>query len=129
MRTAYADSDEDWTLTAVFCMRFIEGFEEQILEALEARDSDIRFQAVLAAGKWQINAAWPHLADLLTSEHSDRDLRLAAIEAAAGVRPEEAAALLAELTQDGDEEIAEAAIEALSMAEALMEGEDLEREI
>ena len=43
--------DEAWRLTAVFCMRFIRGFEEQILEALKSQHPDIHHEAVLAAGK------------------------------------------------------------------------------
>ncbi|TMA49755.1 MAG: hypothetical protein E6J81_02620 [Deltaproteobacteria bacterium] len=33
IRAAYSSGDEVWRLTAVFCMRFVRGFEEQSLEA------------------------------------------------------------------------------------------------
>jgi hypothetical protein len=36
IREAYSSTDEAWSLTAVFCMRFVRGFNEQILEALES---------------------------------------------------------------------------------------------
>ena len=35
--TAYASDDPEWKLTAVFCMRYIRGFDTQILEAWRAR--------------------------------------------------------------------------------------------
>ena len=34
IRTAYASSDQEWVLTAVFAMAHIKGFDEQILESL-----------------------------------------------------------------------------------------------
>jgi hypothetical protein len=41
IREAYASADESWRLTAVFCMRFVRGFDEQILEALDIENQDI----------------------------------------------------------------------------------------
>src|SRR5271167_2664009 len=35
IRSAYSSGDEMWKLTAVFCMRFLRGFEEQIVEELD----------------------------------------------------------------------------------------------
>lgn len=40
IRGAYASTDEDWKLTAVFCMRFVRGFEREILAALGSDNSD-----------------------------------------------------------------------------------------
>ena len=80
---AYRSEDEDWKLTAVFCMQFIRGFDKQILESLESQNADIHYHAVCAAGNWEIDAAWPHIAALVASEETEKELRLAAIEAAA----------------------------------------------
>ena len=121
---AYASADESWRLTAVFCMRFVRGFNEQILEALEAGNQDIHYEAVCAAGNWEVDAAWSHIAALITSEHTDKYLLLAAIEAVAGIRPQDAAELLIDLTQSEDEDIAEAASEAMAITEALLDLED-----
>src|SRR6266446_8128402 len=41
VRAAYGSDDEAWRLTAVFCMGFVHGFDQQILEALDSRNSDI----------------------------------------------------------------------------------------
>jgi hypothetical protein len=124
IQEAYSSVDKSWKLTALFCMRFVRGFNEQILEALEAGNQDIHYEAVCAAGNWEVDAAWSHIAALITSEHTDKYLLLAAIEAVAGIRPQDAAELLIDLTQSEDEDIAEAASEAMAITEALLDLED-----
>ncbi len=119
VRAAYSSDDEDWRLTAVFCMRFVRGFENQILQSLDSGNPDIHYEAVCAAGNWEIDAAWSHIAGLITSEDTDKALLFAAIDAAASIRPQEASGILVELTESDDEDIVEAAYEAMSMAEAL----------
>lgn len=123
IRSAYSSDDEDWKLTAVFCMRWVSGFDDEILEALESRNPDIHYEAVCAAGNWELDAAWPHVAALVTSKDTGKPLLLAAMDAIAGIRPGEAAELLAGLTDADDDEIAEAASEALAMAEGLANNE------
>ena len=115
--TAYASDDPEWKLTAVFCMRYVRGFERQILEALESADPRIHYEAVCAAGECELDAAWPHLAALVEAADTGKDLLLAAIQAVSSVRPGETAELLADLADSGDKDIAEAAAEAMSMAE------------
>ncbi|MCG6534371.1 MAG: hypothetical protein L7F78_06690 [Syntrophales bacterium LBB04] len=126
IRAAYYSGDEDWQLTAVFCMRFVRGFNKQILDALKSKNQDIHYEAVCAAGNWEVDAAWPHIAGLVTLKGTDKDLLLAAIEAIACIRPSEAAAILFDLTESDDEDIAEAAYEAIAMAlpEELLDDED-----
>ena len=53
IREAYSSDDEAWKLTAVFCMQFVSGFDDQILEALDsdARTSTTRQSARQAVGK------------------------------------------------------------------------------
>jgi hypothetical protein len=117
IRAAYASGDEVWRLTAVFCMQFVRGFDEQILEALDSRNPDIHYEAVVAAGNWEVDAAWPHVAALVTSGETAKPLLLAAIDAAASIRPQEAFALLDDLADSDDEDIADAVHEAMAMAE------------
>ena len=50
VRAAYGSDDDAWRLTAVFCMRFVRGFDEQIVEALDSENPDIHYEAVCAAG-------------------------------------------------------------------------------
>ena len=118
---AYRSEDEAWNLTAVFCMQFISGFDKQILESLESQNPDIHYCAVCAAGNWEIDAAWPHLAELVASEETDKDLLLAAIEAAAFIRPHRATEILRPLLDSNDEDIVDTVYEALAMAGELHE--------
>lgn len=124
VRGAYADNDEEWQLTAVFCMRYVKGFQDQILEALESENADIQYEAVCAAGDWEVDGAWQHIADLLTAGNTDKNLLLAAIEAAAAIRPDDASELLGPLVDSDDEDISEAATDALSMAEGESDWDD-----
>jgi hypothetical protein len=124
IQEAYSSTDESWKLTAVFCMRFVRGFDEQILEALDTENQDIHYEAVCAAGNWEVDAAWSHIAALITAENTNKYLLLAAIEAVAGIRPQEAEEILLDLTQSEDEDIAEAASGAMTMTEAFFDNED-----
>jgi hypothetical protein len=117
VRAAYSSIDEDWKLTAVFCMGFVRGFDDQIVESLDSKNPDIHYEAVCAAGNWGVDAAWPHIVALVRSETTDKDLLLAAIDAVAIIRPEEASDILVDLTDSDDEEIVDAAHEAIAMAE------------
>ena len=124
VRAAYASDDEAWRLTAVFCMRFVRGFDEQILEALDSTNPDIHYEAVCAAGNWEVDAAWPHVAALVTSGETDKPLLLAAIDAVASIRPHEAAEILDDLADSDDEDIVEAVDEAMAMAEGAAGADD-----
>jgi len=124
IRKAYSSGDESWMLTAVFCMGFIPGFNDQIIEALESKNQDIHYHAVCAAGNWEVDAAWSHIAGLVTSKGTDKPLLLAAIDAIATIRPEEAADILVTLLDSDDEDIVEAVHEAMAMAEGNWDDED-----
>jgi hypothetical protein len=117
IRSAYTSGDDLWKLTAVFCMRFVRGFDKQIAEELNNGNPGIRLEAVLAAGNWSIELAWPYLAALIHSDKTPKPLLLAAIEAVPNIRPQEASELLADLTECDDEEIVDAVHEALAEAE------------
>jgi hypothetical protein len=121
---AYSSGDKEWMLTAVFSMRRVRGFDDQILAALESDEPEIHCEAVIAAGNWKLDAAWSHIVELVNDAHTPKNLLLAAIGAVGSIRPVEAGEILAGLTDSGDEEIAEAAEEATAMAEAASEDED-----
>jgi HEAT repeat protein len=126
---AYSSGDKDWMLTAVFAMRWVRGFEDQILEALESADPEIHYEAVNAAGAREMDAAWPHVVALVKDPSTPKLLLLAAIEAVGNIRPQEAGEILLDLADSRDEEIAEAANEAISMAQAMLGAEDDEEEM
>jgi len=125
VRAAFHSGDDEWRLTAVFCMRFIEGFEQEILESLPSASVDVRAEAMFGVAAWAIEAAWPRVLEVLEAKVTERFLLLGAIEATGALRPAEAAELLAPLAALGDEEIDEAVEEALAMGDfAEEEGDD-----
>ena len=128
VRGAYASDDRDWLLTAVFCMSYIGGFDGQVLEALGSKDEEIHYEAVRAAGAHEVDAAWPHIASLITAKNTDKPLLLSAIEALIYIRPAEAGPILVGLTKSKDEDIVETAYEAMAMAEGLAEFEVLDED-
>lgn len=123
IRKAYASGDREWVLTAVFAMQWVRGFDDEILESLKSTDSDIHREAVAAAGTWGLDKAWSHVLALVKNSQTPKALLLKAIDAAAGIRPEEAMPILQKLAKSRDEDVSAAAGEALMMAE-LSEGED-----
>jgi hypothetical protein len=124
VRSAFASGDEEWRLTAVFCMRFIDGFEKEILQSLESPSEDVQAEAMFGVAAWAIEAAWPRVLAVIQAKSTEQQLLLAAIEAVGAIRPAEAEELLAPLTQLGDEAVDEAIAEALAMGEFDEEGED-----
>ncbi len=116
VRAAYASGDADFMLTAVFSMQWVRGFDDQILESLDSDNDLVHYHAVCAAGNWELKAAWPHVKNIVVSERADKDLLLAAIEAAVSIRPLEAGEILADLVDIDDEDIEDAIYEALTMA-------------
>lgn len=119
IEAAYSSGDSEWKLTAVFSMGFVRGFDDQILEALESPDPEIHCQAIRAAGRWELDAAWPHVVALVENPSTSKPLLLAAIEAVGNIRPKEAGEILVDLTDSRDEDIVATADEAIAMAQAL----------
>ena len=128
IQTAYRSDDEAWKVTAVFSMCWVRGFDEEILEALNSADPEIHYQAVRAAGNWEVAAAWPHIAALVTSTGTKKNLRLAAIDAVASIHPQEAGTILHDLTDSDDEDIVEAVYEAMAVAEGLPPDDELDED-
>lgn len=124
IREAYASSDETWKLTAVFCMKYVAGFDDEIMAALSGDADPIRYEALLAAGNRELKAAWPHVAAILEADHPDKDLLLAAIDAAATIRPEEAVDTLERFACHADGDVVDAAFMALAMTGH--DGDDLD---
>lgn len=126
IRKAYESGDREWMLTAVFAMRWVRGFDERILEALNNADPEIHSEAVRAAGAWELAKAWSHVASLVQDPKTPKELLLAAIGAVADLRPAEAPEVLAHLVKSEDEEIAKAAQEAMDEADSY--GDDVDDE-
>ena len=106
-------------------MRWVRWFDDQILEALGSENQDIHYQAACAAGNWEVDAAWSHVTRLVSAKETDKPLLLAAIDAVASIRPQEAGVILVDLTDSDDEDIVEVADEAMAMAEGTSDDEFL----
>ncbi|MFH1764212.1 MAG: hypothetical protein ABIF09_08480 [Gemmatimonadota bacterium] len=141
VRAAYYDSDPEWKLTAVFCMRYVPGFDDEIVEALETDDTEVLQKAVDAARDRGVAGAWPHLrkmillaasgASILPADpEAERSLLLAAMNAVANIRPLDAHETLSGLVDSDDPDISEAAIEILENVETrwMLDDEDEEGE-
>jgi hypothetical protein len=72
IRYAYSSGDKKWMLTAVFSMRWVRGFENQIMAALKSADPEIQCEAVKAAGNWELDAAWYHIVELVNDAHTPK---------------------------------------------------------
>jgi hypothetical protein len=121
---AYREDDEAWKLSAVFCMGFVHGFDAEILQALDHENENIHREAVVAAGTWRIEAAWAHIAALVASPETPKELRLTAIEAAAYIDQREARELLADIADSDDEDIANLVRGQLSMLPGMSSPEE-----
>ncbi len=128
VRQAYSRDDSSWRRTAVFCMSFIPGFEDEILEALRSSDEELERNAILAAGDQRVEEAWPHIVALIDSDDTPKPILLAAIDAVVNLRPEEAALVLGELVDSEDEDISEAVLDALALVDDPDEDDDFEDE-
>jgi hypothetical protein len=128
IRHAYSSGDKEWMLTAVFSMRWVRGFDDQILLALKSDDPEIQYQAINAAGSWELDAAWSHIVELLNDARSPKPLLLAAIGTVGSIRPSEARDILVDLADSDDEEIAEAIDEAMATGQVLTDEEDDEED-
>jgi hypothetical protein len=130
VQTAYESQDHAWHLTAVFCMQYVSGFDNEILEALESGEPELEYHAVRGAGNWSLDEAWPHIRYFLTSESTDKQMLIAAIEAAGVIRPEEAIDLMDDIPHLEDEDIAEAVMELQAIADTIdfMDEDDWEED-
>lgn len=121
---AAASDDEEWVLTASFCMGEVRGFDEQIVILLDSPNPEIHLEAIQAAGTWGVKAAWPHINALVESKSTPKELLLAAIEAVGGIQPKDAGVILSNLAFSHDEDIREAVTEALLLAGTPVDDDD-----
>ena len=107
IRSLYAGEDEDWKLTAVFCMRRLGGFEAEIVEALGSKNQSIQSEAFAAFGELDIDLAGPDFAAAMEDEDVKTGLAQAIVSYINGLPPQQAEALLTSIAMAGDDEIAE----------------------
>ena len=120
VRRAYNSKDAEWVLTAVFCMKYVNGFEKEIEEALRSTDPEVHLQAVEAAGAQEVDEAWEHVYSLLeNADTTPKSLLIAAIGAVANIRQDTPSLeILNHLVDSEDIDVSDAADDALAMAGA-----------
>lgn len=123
IRTLLASDDPDWRLTAIFAMGMVPGFDKELVALLETSTGVHLAEAVRAAGQMEVIDAAKRVRALAASDETDHDVRLEAILALPGV-DDDAYDLLDELSASEDEEIAEAADEALDELNAFGDSDE-----
>jgi len=126
VREAYDREGDGWQRSAVFAMRFVPGFKDEILEALESEDEEVLFNAICAAAERDVRDAWPYVEELVGDETTAKEILIAAIDATPLLAPDAEAVneALEHLLMHDDEEIVEAATEAMSSIGEAGEDED-----
>lgn len=120
VRAAYQSQEKNWLITAVFCMQYIKGFQQEILEALQSKIPEIKYLAIQAAGNWGVTEAWPDIRNVLRNQDADMNLLLTAIDASVDIGHHEAIGVLNDLlAHSSNDDITEAAYEALAMLDEL----------
>lgn len=124
IRQAYEEDDEGMRISAVFAMgRSADPrWRDIVLAELVSTDTVMQFEAARASGELELAEAVPDLIDLLDDE--DIDLRDTAIWALGRIGGPEARRALRACADSGDEDLVDAAQEALEELNFLS-GEDL----
>jgi len=117
VREALRSSDVEWMRVGARCLRNVPGFKNEIYEFLDSDDRQARAAAIDAAGVWELDEAWDHLAAIVASPEEDKELTIHAIRALGLLDLTEAAELVAPLEEHEDLDIAEAAGEVLASLE------------
>jgi hypothetical protein len=125
VRAAYFCRDPEWKLTSVFCMSYIKGFDDLIVESLDTKNQNMLYYAVRAAGNWAIDRAWPYMAALVRSKKTSKPILLATIDAVVYIRPPLTSKILRSLIFSKDQEIVEAANKALFLAAGPWDRDDM----
>jgi len=63
IRVTHLSREEDDRLTAIFCMGYIDGFQDELDKAMEDENSSIRSEALKALANWQEGEPWFDLDD------------------------------------------------------------------
>ncbi len=125
VRAAYQSQEKNWIVSALFCMAYIKGFQQEILEALQSKIPEIKYEAIRAAGTWGIADAWSDICEVLTDQAADKGLLLAAIDASVGIEHHEVSAALGKLLVDSsDEDVIATVHESLAMLDMDFLGDD-----
>ncbi len=110
---AFRSEEMPWRVTAVFCMGFVPGFDDQIVEAFDSGLAPLRYQAIRAAGSREVERRGRPILAIAADPDAELDERLAAIESLPVLSPPGTFEILDDLGADPEEAVVEAADEAL----------------
>ena len=88
VRAALHSDDPSWRITGVFCAQHVQGFDREVLEALQSGDPALVLEAIHAAGARGLREAKGILSEL--AEESDREIADAALDALLDLEEDEA---------------------------------------
>ncbi|HEY9077252.1 MAG TPA: HEAT repeat domain-containing protein [Anaerolineaceae bacterium] len=129
IQVAYESGDKEWVISALYAMgRSLDDiWNPAILLNLKNKDSEIRFEAIRAAGEMELNAARPDLMMLLKDRELDKEIRFITIWALSRIGGEgvrELLELLSRQVEDDEEaEILDDALEYMDFCEGVSLGE------
>jgi HEAT repeat protein len=132
---AFKSSEKPWILTALLSMgrSADERWEDSIVSLMTSPDTEIKVEAILAAGELELASTRQTLLDLLNDPDTDPDVKVSAIWALSkiggdAVRPT-LEKLLEEAEDDEEYEFAEKALDNLSLSDGLGMGEMLDMDV
>lgn len=130
IRSAWAGTDPDWRLTAVFGMGYLmqADFTAEVETAFASDSVDLKGEAIRAAGLRGLEALLPEVTAIAGDADAEPELRYAAVEALGYLGDEDSVELLHELAESDDEMLASLAEEALQWASLDMDDADLDDE-
>lgn len=119
VHAGWRSDDPKWRLTAVFAMAYVRqaDFSAEIVAAFESGDPSLHREAIFAAGQRDVGELLAEITAIATDPGADRELRCTAVEALGWMaEDEDTAAVLEELCNDADEDVAGYAEVALTLA-------------
>ncbi|MCA9797488.1 MAG: HEAT repeat domain-containing protein [Candidatus Eremiobacteraeota bacterium] len=125
---AWKTNDSEWQITAVFCMGYLPGFEDKVLEALKSPYQMVVNEAVFTAAERGMPEVFERLATMARDGQLSDEQRFTAIGGLGAMATQESVAVLNELSTSTHEEIARAAKEALMDAQVVAELDGVEEE-
>lgn len=115
VRTAL-DTPGPWRVTGLFCAGFVSGFEDDVRRALHEGTLEEKVEAWRAAANLELQDVGPHAIAVARDPAAPQEERFEAIGALAWIGESAAATIaLDEIASGDDEELAEAATEAMSL--------------
>jgi HEAT repeat protein len=104
IENAFSSGRHDWVISALFAMGRSANarWADHVMEMLESDDSEIRYEAIRAAGELEIKRALPALLDLLVDD--DNDTRLAAVWSLSQIGGEDVQDALEQLYDETEDE-------------------------